>query len=74
METAACMIEANEPVYTLDILKTMRNQRAMLIQTFVSFFLIFYNKKNKFLYKNVNKINLKKNFIIINIFLKLRIV
>ncbi|KAI1704684.1 protein-tyrosine phosphatase domain-containing protein [Ditylenchus destructor] len=33
METAACQIEANEPVYPLDILKVMRDQRAMLIQT-----------------------------------------
>src|SRR5690348_113109 len=37
METASCMIEANEPVYPLDIMKTMRDQRAMLIQTAVIF-------------------------------------
>ncbi|UYV61017.1 PTPN3 [Cordylochernes scorpioides] len=36
METAMCLIEANEPVYPLDIVKTMRDQRAMLIQTAVS--------------------------------------
>lgn len=35
METALCMIEANEPIYPLEILKTMRDQRAMLIQTLV---------------------------------------
>ncbi|GAU99211.1 hypothetical protein RvY_10243-2 [Ramazzottius varieornatus] len=33
METAMCLIEANEPVYPLDIVRTMRDQRAMLIQT-----------------------------------------
>lgn len=33
METAACLVEANEPVYPLDIVRTMRDQRAMLIQT-----------------------------------------
>ncbi|XP_071955024.1 tyrosine-protein phosphatase non-receptor type 4-like isoform X2 [Antedon mediterranea] len=33
METAMCLIESNEPVYPLDIVKTMRDQRAMLIQT-----------------------------------------
>ncbi|GBL88180.1 Tyrosine-protein phosphatase 1 [Araneus ventricosus] len=33
METAMCLIEANEPVYPLDIVKAMRDQRAMLIQT-----------------------------------------
>ncbi|GAB6030554.1 hypothetical protein CHUAL_007419 [Chamberlinius hualienensis] len=32
METAICLIEANEPVYPLDIVKSMRDQRAMLIQ------------------------------------------
>lgn len=31
-----CLIEANEPVYPLDIVKAMRDQRAMLIQTTVS--------------------------------------
>lgn len=33
METAMCLIEANEPIYPLEILKNMRDQRAMLIQT-----------------------------------------
>lgn len=36
METAACLVESNEPVYPLDIVRTMRDQRAMLIQTPVS--------------------------------------
>ncbi|XP_063843054.1 tyrosine-protein phosphatase non-receptor type 4-like isoform X2 [Scylla paramamosain] len=33
METAQCLIEANEPIYPLDIVKAMRDQRAMMIQT-----------------------------------------
>ncbi|XP_022079809.1 tyrosine-protein phosphatase non-receptor type 4-like isoform X2 [Acanthaster planci] len=33
METAMCLIESNQPVYPLDIVRTMRDQRAMLIQT-----------------------------------------
>ncbi|PAV85835.1 hypothetical protein WR25_01946 [Diploscapter pachys] len=33
METAACMIEANEPVYPLELVRIMRDQRAMLVQT-----------------------------------------
>ncbi|XP_013395604.1 tyrosine-protein phosphatase non-receptor type 4 isoform X4 [Lingula anatina] len=33
METAMCLIEANQPVYPLDIVRQMRDQRAMLIQT-----------------------------------------
>lgn len=37
METAMCLIEANEPVYPLDIVRSMREQRAMMIQTAVSF-------------------------------------
>lgn len=40
METALCLIEANEPVYPLDIVQTMREQRAMMIQNAVSWFLI----------------------------------
>jgi len=35
METAMCLVEQNEPVYTLDITRTMRDQRAMLIQNAV---------------------------------------
>lgn len=38
METAMCLIEANEPVYPLDIVRSMRDQRGMMIQTAVSFF------------------------------------
>lgn len=33
METAMCLIEANEPIYPLDIVMSMREQRPMLIQT-----------------------------------------
>jgi tyrosine-protein phosphatase non-receptor type 4 len=33
METAMCLIEANQPIYPLDIVRQMREQRAMLIQT-----------------------------------------
>ena len=33
METALCLMEANDPVYPLDIVRAMRDQRAMLIQT-----------------------------------------
>lgn len=37
METAMCLIEANRGIYPLDIVRQMREQRAMLIQTAVSF-------------------------------------
>uniref|UniRef100_A0A670K3G2 protein-tyrosine-phosphatase n=1 Tax=Podarcis muralis TaxID=64176 RepID=A0A670K3G2_PODMU len=33
METAMCLIECNQPVFPLDIVRTMRDQRAMMIQT-----------------------------------------
>ena len=33
METAMCLIEANQPVYPIEIARTMRDQRAMMIQT-----------------------------------------
>jgi tyrosine-protein phosphatase non-receptor type 4 len=36
METALCLIESGEPVYPLEIVKTMREQRAMMIQNAVS--------------------------------------
>jgi len=36
METAMCLIEANEPVSLPDIVCQMRDQRAMLIQTSVT--------------------------------------
>lgn len=39
METAMCLIEANQPVYPLSIVRQMRDQRAMLIQTAVSVYL-----------------------------------
>lgn len=34
-----CLIECNQPVYPLDIVRTMRDQRAMMIQTPVSIIL-----------------------------------
>ena len=36
METAMCLIEANQPVYPLELVRCMRRQRAMMIQTAVS--------------------------------------
>ncbi|CAG0914778.1 unnamed protein product [Notodromas monacha] len=33
MDTAISLIEANQPVYPLDMVQTMRSQRAMMIQT-----------------------------------------
>ncbi|XP_030060545.1 tyrosine-protein phosphatase non-receptor type 3 isoform X2 [Microcaecilia unicolor] len=33
METAMCLIERNQPVYPLDIVRKMREQRAMMVQT-----------------------------------------
>ncbi|XP_019364797.1 PREDICTED: tyrosine-protein phosphatase non-receptor type 3 isoform X2 [Gavialis gangeticus] len=33
METALCLIERNQPVYPLDIVRKMRDQRAMMVQT-----------------------------------------
>jgi len=33
VETALCMLECTEPVNPLDIVRVMRNQRGMLIQT-----------------------------------------
>lgn len=36
METAMCLIERNQPVYPLDIVRKMREHRAMMVQTSVS--------------------------------------
>lgn len=47
METAMCMIEANEPIYPLDMLRTMRDQRAMLIQTSVRTFTLCRGKSQE---------------------------
>ncbi|KAM5156728.1 tyrosine-protein phosphatase non-receptor type 3 isoform 4-T5 [Mantella aurantiaca] len=33
METAMCLTEQNQPVYPLDIVRQMRDQRAMMVQT-----------------------------------------
>jgi len=35
METALCLIESNQPVFPLDIVRQMREQRLGMIQTFV---------------------------------------
>lgn len=35
METAECLIEGNQPVYPLDIVSRMREQRPLMIQTSV---------------------------------------
>lgn len=40
METALCLMEAEEPIYPLEIVKTMREQRAMMIQNAVSDFIV----------------------------------
>lgn len=49
METAMCLIERNEPVYPLDIVRKMRDHRAMMVQTSVSnffpFFSIFFSRR-----------------------------
>ena len=37
METGICLIEANQPIYPLELVRTMRAQRAMLIQTTMQF-------------------------------------
>uniref|UniRef100_A0A8D2JJY7 protein-tyrosine-phosphatase n=1 Tax=Varanus komodoensis TaxID=61221 RepID=A0A8D2JJY7_VARKO len=36
METAMCLIERNQPIYLLDIVRKMRDHRAMMVQTSVS--------------------------------------
>ena len=38
METALCLIETNQPVFPLDIVRQMREQRLGMIQTAVSSF------------------------------------
>lgn len=35
METALCLIEQNQPIYPLDIVREMREQRYGMIQTAV---------------------------------------
>ncbi len=35
METALCLIETNQPVFPLDIVRQMREQRLGMIQTIV---------------------------------------
>jgi len=45
METAMCLIEANQPVSLPDIVCQMRDQRAMLIQTAVTNQSCFINSR-----------------------------
>lgn len=55
MDTALALMEAREPVYPLDIVRTMRDQRACMVQNVVSFGfynLIFY--KNKVECRNIS--------------------
>lgn len=47
METAMCLMEADQPIYPLEIVRTMRQQRAMMIQNAVSTFPT-YSHGNKF--------------------------
>lgn len=53
METAMCLIENNLPVYPLEILKKMRDQRGRLIQTTSQFTFVLqaiyeiYQKENQ---------------------------
>lgn len=63
METAQCLIEANEPIYPLDLVKAMRDQRAMMIQTAVSFFIYVY------LFTLRQLMNLKHSHLTINLHL-----
>jgi len=35
LETALCLLEAGQPVYPLEIVQQMRDQRAMMVQTSV---------------------------------------
>eukprot|EP00095_Tigriopus_kingsejongensis_P005119 snap_masked-scaffold759_size101470-processed-gene-0.15 protein:Tk05119 transcript:snap_masked-scaffold759_size101470-processed-gene-0.15-mRNA-1 annotation:"hypothetical protein Y032_0012g1687" len=37
METAMCLIEANQPIYPLDLTKQMRDQRASMVQTAIQY-------------------------------------
>ncbi len=41
METALCKMEVLEPIYPLEIVRHMRDQRGMLVQTPVSAFPVF---------------------------------
>jgi len=42
LETAFCLIEAGQPVYPLEIVRQMRNQRAMMVQTSVNIYYYYY--------------------------------
>lgn len=59
METAMCLIEAGEPVYPLDIVQTMREQRAMMIQNAVSYFYHILNMNIIFLIFCIESISIR---------------
>lgn len=40
METGICLIETNQAIYPLELVRIMRNQRAMLIQTCSQFYFV----------------------------------
>lgn len=43
MDTALSLMEVKEPIYPLDIVQTMRDQRASMVQNVVSVLIIFHN-------------------------------
>ena len=61
METAICLIENNLPVYPLELLKKMRDQRARLIQTSSQFSFVLqaiydlYQKENSQIKPEIEK-------------------
>ena len=69
METALCLIEANQPVYPLDIVRSMRDQRAMMIQNAVSTIFkdstlfILFKLTYKYIFYRVNTDLFVKRFI-----------
>lgn len=42
METALGLLDKGQPVFPLDIVKTLRDQRAMMVQTTVQRLFLFY--------------------------------
>lgn len=43
VDTAMCLIEANEPVYPQETLRNMRRWRALLVQNYVSFKILYFS-------------------------------
>ncbi|PNI53506.1 PTPN4 isoform 3, partial [Pan troglodytes] len=56
METAMCLIECNQPVYPLDIVRTMRDQRAMMIQTPFCFLYFIFQSQYRFVCEAILKV------------------